>query len=189
MLLNDKTIRAALIARLLKFPVKPKAILEELRVHNGNAIADVVAINSFAHCYEIKGETDSIYRIARQAAFYDRAFTKTTLVTTPGQIKKASQLVPLHWGILQASHSNGKLIFGYVRSAGTSPVYDSKAALLTLWRAELLDVATALGNSTAKLNRTQLTEMIALRLGKRRLTKTIGEKLQVRQASPYSRDM
>lgn len=189
MLLNDKTIRASLISRLSALPNRPKAILEELRVHNGNAIADVVSISKFAHCYEIKGETDSIYRVARQGSFYDRAFIRTTLVTTAGQINKALSVAPSHWGIMVASNSNKKITLRYVRSAGASPTYDNRVALLTLWRSELLDVAASIGPNAQKLNRTQLSEVILLKLGKQKICETVSEKLATRHTSPYIRDM
>lgn len=100
--LDDENIRKALIDRLLRLSKAPKAILEELRVHNGNAIADVVAVYSTAHCYEIKGENDSVQRILRQSRFYDLAFNRTTLVTTDKQLEKALRLAPPHWGIMRA---------------------------------------------------------------------------------------
>jgi hypothetical protein len=51
--LDDKTIRKYLIARLASLSNKPKAIIEELRVHNGNAVADVVAVHKYAHWEEL----------------------------------------------------------------------------------------------------------------------------------------
>lgn len=45
--LGDKEIRQLLIRRLENASRIPKAILEELRVHNGNAIAGVVSV----HCH------------------------------------------------------------------------------------------------------------------------------------------
>ena len=64
--LNDARIREALLRKLAKQKVKPRAVLEELHVHNGRAIADVVTLHAEAHCYEIKGETDRIERILTQ---------------------------------------------------------------------------------------------------------------------------
>ncbi len=189
MLLDDKAIRASLIARLSALSIRPKAILEELRVHNGNAISDVVAIHKFAHCYEIKGETDSIYRLTRQGGFYDLAFMRTTLVTTASQVKKALDLAPSHWGIMKASRAGDRITLSYVRSAGESPRYDKRVALLTLWRSELLDVATSIAPGAGKFNRAQLTELISLKFSKRKLGETIGEKLAVRYGRPYVRDI
>ena len=50
-LLTDKEIRAALIKALLKRKPAPKAVIEELRVHDGNAVADVVTVHKELHCY------------------------------------------------------------------------------------------------------------------------------------------
>ena len=49
--LNDVSIRKSLILKLKNQAVRPKAIIEELRVHNGKAIADVVALYAEAHCF------------------------------------------------------------------------------------------------------------------------------------------
>ena len=88
-LLNDIDIRVALIEKLQSMPTKPKAVIEELRVHNGNAIADVVALYKEAHCFEIKGDGDKIERIVTQGRFYDFSFRKITLVTTTKHLAKA----------------------------------------------------------------------------------------------------
>ncbi len=55
--LNDKLIREALLKRLSNFTISPRTIIQELRIHNGNVIAEVVTVHSYPHCYEIKGLT------------------------------------------------------------------------------------------------------------------------------------
>ena len=186
MILNDKSIRASLVARLAASSKKSKAIIEELRVHNGNAIADVVTVGNFAHCYEIKGETDSIYRLAKQGHYYDLAFLKTTLVTTPNQLNKAMELVPLHWGMMVSTISNDRMSFRYIRSAGKSPNYDAKSALMTLWRSELIDMAdSVLEVNVGKLNRDQLATLLIPMLGKAKITQFISDSLARRQRTPY----
>lgn len=181
--LDDKTIRKSLITRLAGLAKAPKAILEELRVHNGNAIADVVAIHRYAHCYEIKGETDSIHRILKQRQFYDLAFKRITLVTTNRHIQNALRLAPTHWGIMVASEKYNSIAIRYVRSAQDSPSFDPRVALLTLWRSELIEVALSLSDrKLEKLNRTQLSSLIASNLDQKRLGESIGEKLISRSA-------
>lgn len=175
--LNDQTIRAALVLRLKALPVKPRAILQELRVHNGNAIADVVTIGRFAHCYEIKGETDSIQRLARQGAFYDLTFMKTTVVTTAARLSRAIEIVPPHWGVMQASLVAGRIAISYIRHAKRSPDYDKRLALLTLWRSELLEMAVAIDPKARQLNRDELSKLISANLAKATLAETIGVKL------------
>lgn len=176
--LDDRNIRKALIDRLSRLSKAPKAILEELRVHNGNAIADVVAVYSTAHCYEIKGDNDSVQRILRQSRFYDLAFNRTTLVTTDKQLEKALRLAPPHWGIMRARQRNAVVTISYVRSASPSPTFDKRLALLTLWRSELVELALSIPLvKVEKMNRSQLSRLIASALSDATLSKNIGEKL------------
>lgn len=176
--LDDKNIRASLIIRLSTFSKAPKAIIEELRVHNGNAIADVVTVHTYAHCYEIKGDNDNVYRILKQSQYYDLVFKKITLVTTSKQIEKALRLAPEYWGIMCAHESEGKVKISYVRPAKSNPNFNKRLALLTLWKPELIDVAlTITKDKIAKFNRIQLSELIALNLDKHTLNKHIGDKL------------
>jgi hypothetical protein len=96
--LNDYNIRQSLKNFLsLKHP-KPIKIIDELRIHNGNAIADVVTIHKTMHCYEIKGDSDSITRAQQQAEFYNTFFPKITLVTTEKHYKNALKKIPVFLG-------------------------------------------------------------------------------------------
>src|SRR5574340_288555 len=100
MTLSDKVIRKSLIEFIRNRKPSPSAIIEELRLHNGNAIADVVAIYQNAHCYEIKGESDTLNRISRQAEYYNTTFSRITLVTTSNHVSNALKMIPEFWGVL-----------------------------------------------------------------------------------------
>ena len=176
--LDDNGIRQALMSKLANSSVKPKAIIEELRVHNGNAIADVVAVYKEAHCYEIKGESDSVNRIIKQGAFYDLVFSKVTLVTTSNHLSLARTLAPSHWGIVQVTLKGDRFKFIHHRAAKPNRLYNKKLALLTLWRCELTEVANEICNENlGKLNRDGLTNLISERIGRTRLMNVISEKL------------
>lgn len=182
--LNDEAIRVALVLHLRNMSKSPKAILEEVRVHNGNAIADVVAVHSQAHCYEIKGENDNIYRALKQSKFYDRAFKKVTLVTTEKSIRTAERLMPNHWGVMLARVQKGHVLLRHVRKAENSSSFDKQTALLTLWKSELLGANLSLPHRSPKyLNRHQLIELIAKDLNKENLLNFIGDKLVERNFS------
>lgn len=181
-MLNDSLIRVALLARLRNAHPQPKAIIEELRVHNGNAIADVVAIHREAHCYEIKGDGDKVERIAQQGLYYDLAFRKVTLVTTSKHIAKAIKITPNHWGILESKcNSAGKIVFRPIRQAQKSIAFDKQIALLTLWRNELFDIASSIEEKVqAKINRDSLSFLISQAFGAQELSLTIGKTLVLR---------
>jgi hypothetical protein len=181
--LDDKTIRKFLIARLASLSNKPKAIIEELRVHNGNAIADVVAVHKYAHCYEIKGDTDAVRRILVQRQFYDLAFRRITLVTTDRHLDNALRLLPGYWGIMVASQLRGSVAIRYARRASQNPLYNTRVALMTLWKSELLEVALPISSKKLdKLSRAQLTDFIAQNVGQEMLCEKIGDRLADRSS-------
>lgn len=180
-LLGDKEIRYWLKVRLSAAWPAPRAVLEELRVYNGNAIADVVAIHRDAHCYEIKSDKDSIERIQKQAHYYDPVFRKVTLVTTSKHLQRAEILVPPHWGIIVASPIKGKVIFSHVRPVGLNPHFNKQLALLTLWRSELTDLAEPISEiKLAKMNRQNLTELLANNYSAVKISEEISKQLSGR---------
>jgi hypothetical protein len=175
MKLNDKEIRYSLISRLNTQAIRPKAIIEELRVHNGNAIADVVALYNEAHCYEIKGDGDKIERIHAQGQFYNLSFRKITLVTTRKHLEKALQTAPDFWGIMIAEYKNGTVKLRYIRKAGNNSNFDKKTALLTLWKDEMLNLLSSDTNRQKNLRQSRMTiaEILAKKIKKTKLSQDI----------------
>lgn len=157
--LNDLVIREALLRKLTSQKPKPRAIVEELHVHNGRAIADVVTLHSEAHCYEIKGETDRIERITAQGVYYNAAFRRITLVTTECNLKRARKLAPRFWGILVAIEDEGAVRFRHVRAAQLNPKFEKQSAAMTLWKSEMLELVSHAG--AERKPRRLLAELIA----------------------------
>jgi hypothetical protein len=157
--LNDATIREALLLKLERQKSRPRAVLQELHVHNGKAIADVVTLHSEAHCYEIKGETDHIERITVQGAYYNAAFRRITLVTTESNLKRALKLAPRFWGILVAIEGDGVVRFRHVRAAQLNPKFKKQLAAMTLWKSEMLELVSDAG--AERKPRRLLAELIA----------------------------
>lgn len=179
--LNDVEIREALLVRLRGQAAKPKAIIEELRVHNGQAVADVVALYNEAHCYEIKGENDKIERIIKQGAFYNSAFRKITLVTTERNLNKALHIAPPFWGIMLASLSEKKVKVKYIRKATINPFFQKDIAVLTLWKSEMLSIIHD-GDNNKRKTRAYLAKLISETKKKSELSSNISELLLNRYA-------
>ncbi len=179
--LTDREIRQALIAGLERRLNAPRAILEEVHVCNGNAIADVVAVYKTMHCYEIKGATDSINRILSQSQFYDQAFPRISLVTTANHLRRAEIIAPKHWGIVLANHSQGDSVsFRYVRGASRNPSYRPEVALLSLWRSELISFPGASKASLEKMNKQKIAALIALSAPVSEINEGVGRLLAAR---------
>ena len=143
--LNDATIREALLRKLERQKSRPRAVLQELHVHNGKAIADVVTLHSEAHCYEIKGETDRIERITAQGVYYNAAFRRITLVTTECNLRRALKLAPRFWGIMVAIADGEAVRFRHVRAAKLNPNFEKQSAAMTLWKSEMLELVSEPG--------------------------------------------
>lgn len=157
--LNDARIRQALLRRLARQKARPRAVLEELHVHNGHAIADVVTLHTEAHCYEIKGETDHIERIAAQGIYYNTSFRKITLVTTKCKLRRALQLAPPFWGIMVAVNDGDTVRFRHSRAAQLNPCFERQSAAMTLWKSEMLELVSEAG--AERKPRRQLAQLIA----------------------------
>jgi hypothetical protein len=157
--LNDAEIRRALIQRLTTRKIKPRAVMEEVRVHNGNAIADVVTLHREAHCYEIKGCDDKIERVVVQGRFYNTAFRRITLVTTERKLRNAMSFAPGFWGIMIALRDESTVRFRHVRKARLNPQFDRESAAMTLWKSEMLDLLQ--GRELRRKPRSFLAQMIA----------------------------
>ncbi len=183
-MLSDPEIRSALIKKVLSYGVPPRAVLEELHVHNGSAIADVVAVYNEAHCYEIKGDGDKVERIAEQGKYYDLAFSKITLVTTSRHISKALRIAPAHWGVMEAIERNEKVVLKIVRGVRKNPYFEKKTALLTLWKSELLDIASIAGCKIPnKSNRNMLSTIISDSFGKEQVSSSVSMQLAIRAST------
>lgn len=163
MVLSDKVIRKDLVDFLRNRTPRPKAVIDELRLHNGNAIADVVAVYQNAHCYEIKGENDTLNRMSRQAEYYNTTFSKISLVTTSNHITSAIKIIPDFWGILIAQDIGNKVTFSYLRRSKYNPQIVKPLALSILWKSELESIAKDINDVglAKRSTRSQLADFIA----------------------------
>lgn len=185
-MLNDADIRPSFIDFLSSKAVEPRKIIEELHVHRGNAIADVVSIHSEAHCYEIKGDNDQINRILKQGPFYNKVFSKITLVTTEKKVKEALDKAPSFWGIIVAYRKEDKVKFRYVRKAVTNSNVNKELALSTLWKSEMTNLNCEHQlNIPEKIGKREFASQLASRLSKLQINRSIANLLATREYSIY----
>ncbi len=182
--LNDATIREALLRKLERQKSRPRAVLQELHVHNGKAIADVVTLHSEAHCYEIKGATDRIERITAQGVYYNAVFRRITLVTTECNLTRALRLAPRFWGIMVAITDGKDVRFRHVRAATLNPNFEKQSAAMTLWKSEMLELVSVHG--AERKPRRLLAQLIAETRRELDLSMTICDLLIGRRLRPQS---
>lgn len=168
LVLRDQDIRVALERHLLVCRPRPRALIHEVRVQNGRAIADIVAFHKSIHCYEIKGATDSVGRILQQAHYYNASFPKTTLATTSNHLAWAERHAPPFWGLIVFFVKDGRVCMSRRRAARQSPYFSKADAMLSLWRSELESVAQQAGIHGVRKSdtRVELTKKMSVQLSK-----------------------
>jgi len=183
----DHEIRTALIQFLLNKSKKPKGIIEELPVHNGNAIADLVALYNEPHCFEIKGSNDKIARALKQGNYYNTSFNKVTLVTTSKQARAAINTLPKWWGIIAVDRENDRISFRYIRGAKTNKLQDKPLSLQLLWRSEMLDVAESneIILKPKNANRSEVANSISKHLTKDKINQILSATLLERSKTKF----
>lgn len=185
-MLDDKTIRKALIQFLERRKPKPKLVAEEVGVHNGNAIADVVSIhNRSLHGYEIKGESDSVSRIIRQSKYYNQSFPKLSLVTTPNHMDWAQKNLPEFWGIILVKKNSAGVGIVHKRPAKNNPFFSKEMSLLMLWKEELLSARLFDHNilTNERDSRAKMASKIADKLSKEEIINLLSASIINRKTS------
>ncbi|WP_048825975.1 sce7726 family protein [Hymenobacter sp. DG25B] len=95
--MNDPEIRALL------YPLLQGGLYVD-ELPTGTTRADVVHITEhFMHGYELKGDADTLQRVAKQLPCYSKAYDFVTFVITEKHLPKLLPLVPEWVGVLVAS--------------------------------------------------------------------------------------
>lgn len=95
--MNDPEIRALL------YPLLQGGLYVD-ELPTGTTRADVVHITEhFMHGYELKGDADTLQRVAKQLPCYSKAYDFVTFVVTEKHVPKLLPLLPEWVGVLAAS--------------------------------------------------------------------------------------
>jgi len=182
-ILLDKDIREIFTTHHAKRYPK-SSLLNEVRINNGLAIADLVSIgDKTSHCYEIKSDRDKISRTLEQAKSYDIVFKKISLITTYNLYKKAIDVIPPYWGIVIVNNTPKNTVY-YYRKASISPYFSKQDALYTLWRDELLNILLAkniIEKSANRASRSKLIDTLSNNLSAHEICRFINQFLLERQ--------
>lgn len=183
--MDDRLLRAAVLGRLrAKYATHPNAlVVEELGLRHGATRADIALINSRLEGFEIKGATDRLTRLPRQAAVYSSVFDRVTLIVAGRHAAAAVEIVPAWWGLVTA-HAAGQHVFRLVerRTARPNPCADLLAIAKLLWRGEALALLETLGQSSGlrSARRGAIHERLATVLPPDQLKATVRQTLRSR---------
>jgi len=130
---HEYIYKAALTHKILlgKHSLQTASMLNEFRV--GQCKADLVILNGTSTVYEVKSERDSLSRLERQVAAYDRVFARVYVIAGEKHVPAVIASVPKHVGVLRLNsrHQISTLREAIDRAEQTSPsdIFDSVRTL------------------------------------------------------------
>lgn len=121
-------------------------IIEELGLCEASRV-DFAVVNGSLTGFELKSERDTLARLPRQMATYNRVFDYVHLVAAKNHLEHARKVIPPWWGIVIAAPIAGSsgLSLRVRRTARRNPAVDPTAIVQLLWKDEALAILTRLG--------------------------------------------
>jgi hypothetical protein len=142
--MRDEDVRRVLLDRLnTDCLVDPTTIVvEELGLRSGFVRADVAVVNGCLKGYEIKSDSDTLRRLARQSHVYCKVFDTMTLVVGESHFRAAESIIPIWWGIEIAVWNSAadQLELSPFRAERENCDVEASELVQLLWRDEALDI-------------------------------------------------
>lgn len=162
--LRDLDIRCALREHLQKLHADdPQTrVIEEMELCLNEARVDLAVVNGRLEGFEIKSDRDTLGRLARQSAVYNRVFDRVTVVAGTRHVARLERSIPHWWGICEAAQLSSGVALRVVREAAPNPSPSAFAVTQLLRRAEALQILEATGVAAGKRSKPLATLREAL---------------------------
>lgn len=160
-------------------------VIDELGVAHGKNRADIAVLNGTIHGFEIKSSKDTLSRLPEQINEYSRCFEKVSIIAAPNHIERLKLMLPSWCGLILATKgAKGAITFKTIRRAQKNPKIEIYAMAHFLWRKEIIEILTQLGESenNLKLSREKLYKLLPESTTTKQLTKLIKAKFMSRTA-------
>lgn len=182
---REAAVRSALRVLLASSREMDAPLIDEFWIPRSHERADMALVDHEMMAFEIKTEPDSLRRLPRQVAAYNRLFDRCTAVVAHRHLDRATALVPEWWGVT-AFTSNGSVSFSTERPAQPNEAgVDPQVLVRLLRRDEAAAALESLGRypeerSGRSLLWSQLLEVARLD----DLRKIVRSTIQRRHATP-----
>lgn len=126
---------------------KPGArAVDELVLMRGKHRVDVAVLNDEFHAFEIKSEKDTLDRLPKQQACYNKFFDRISLVVDERHVEHAVQIVPQNWGLIAVSKCTiGGATINEIWPARRNYDLDPFSLAQLLWREEAIKILSEFG--------------------------------------------
>lgn len=146
--MNDASIRKNFHRKMLQrhHSNDRTVVVDELGLRHGRSRADIAVISGRLYGFEIKGESDSLDRLAGQIQSYSAVFDRATVVAAPRHLESLHSMLPRWWGIVVCRvGKRGAIHFDWEREARANENTDPVAVAGLLWRTEAVQILSRLG--------------------------------------------
>lgn len=140
--LRDSDIREVLLRELYNQHSNEidTRIVNEMGILHGQSRVDIAVINGIIHGYEIKSESDTLFRLPSQIHDYNKVFDRMTIVVQRNYLSDVKKIIPKWWGILLVTRSSSKVNLREVRKGKINKYVDPYSLSHLLWKNEALDI-------------------------------------------------
>lgn len=147
--MRDIDVRTALKEKILSryYTDGSSRVVEEMGIFQGISRIDIAVINGSLYGYEIKSESDTLYRLDSQLKYYRQVFDYLTFVVGTKHEAPITGLLPDWCGLITATPQPklGTLKLIQKKKAKKNPETNSFAIAQLLWKDELLQILNEKG--------------------------------------------
>lgn len=146
---------------------------------------DVAVINGALHGYEIKSDSDNLYRLPMQIEDYSAVFDFVTLVCGKSLLSTAREIAPRWWGISVAELRESAVYLDSIRAPKQNPRQKRAALARLLWKPEALRCLRTADNTTitSRHSAERVKKEVARKLDTRTLADAVRRAIKERGVS------
>jgi hypothetical protein len=158
-------------------------IFEEFRCVRSRI--DVAVVNGALHGYEIKSDSDNLFRLPTQIEDYSAVFDFVTLVCGKSLLSTAQEIAPRWWGISVAAFEGSAVHLTPIRDPKQNPRQKRKALAQLLWKPEALHCLRIAGETaiTSRHSAERVKKEVARKLDTRTLADSVRRAIKERGVS------
>lgn len=184
--MNDPIIRNNFHKKVLRkyHADKEALVINELGLNHGKNRADIAIVNGFLVGYEIKSDSDSLYRLEEQIKSYNAIFDQINIIVGLRHLKNIHKYLPKWWGIIIADKGPRNAVkFDLIRKSSRNKNIKPISVARLLWRNEVILLLKQRQISSTLLRRPRafLYETLVDLVNTDELRKSVRETLKTRK--------
>lgn len=181
--MHDIDVRIVLKAAKLShfYSDNNSLVVDEMGIFEGESRIDVAVINGSLYGYEIKSDSDTLYRLESQLGYYSQVFDYLTYVVGSRHKESAMDLIPVWCGIIIATGTDNGVTLKEIRKPKKNKGVQALAIAQLLWKDELIDLLYTKGiRGLSGKKKNDLQNLLVENFSLKELSQVVRKKLRSR---------